>query len=341
MQINLFSESQYLGIKGSSFLKIGTSPQVEGMGSSYVSISENNINSIYYNPAGLGSLRNMTFLFSYLDWIDNVSINYLSFATPSYKLKGVISSSLTFLSLSPIIHYNDWGENIGSLYFYNLAFTGGYARSFRGFDTGVNVKMLYQKIADKDNLGVAFDLGGIFKFDPFSINLFNKLLIVIRKFNFGLAIKNIGTKAGADSLPTSIEFGYSFLFMKDLLFSTTMVKPFYYWESLMDSDYKVNFGLEYLFYDTVFLRTGYKLNYEIPNNFTLGFGIKTRFKYGLIFVDYSYASYTYLEKTHCFSVTMRLHPIIPEKSPAIPGKEIQSPPEEDYRIKNSRGFTNE
>lgn len=332
---------QFLGIRGASFLKIGTSPRAEGMGSSYVSLADADISSIYYNPAGLCNIKNMAFMFSYLDWVDNVSINHAAFAAPSYALKGVLSASLTFLYLSPVIHYNDWGENIGSLSFYNLAATGGYSRSFGGFDAGVNMKLLYQKIADENNAGLAFDLGGIFKFDPFSIDLFNKYLLVIRKFNVGVALKNIGTKAGADYLPASLEFGYSFFLVRDFTFSTTIVKPIYEWSSFADSDYKVNFGLEYLFQKILYLRTGYKVNYDIPSNFTLGFGLRTRFRTGIFMIDYSYASYTYLEKTNRISLVLKFDSLVPEPLPAIKGKELKSPPEELYRLKNVRGFTND
>ena len=85
-----------------------------------------------------------------------------------------------------------------------------------------------------------------------------------------------------------------------------MVKPIYYWESFTDSDYKVNLGMEYLFQKFFSIRTGYKANYDIPNNFSMGFGVQTKFSKGLIMVDYSYAAYTYLEKTNRLSITLKL-----------------------------------
>ncbi|MDD5065859.1 MAG: PorV/PorQ family protein [bacterium] len=333
--------SQFLGIKGANFLKIGLSPRVEGMGSSYVSISEADINSLYYNPAGLCGIKNMAFAFSHLDWIDNVSIEHLAYAQPVWKLKGVFSTSLTFLGLSPVIHYNDWGENIGTMSFYNLALTAGFSKTFSDFDTGIDLKFLYQKIADSNNTGLAVDIGSIYRMAPFAINLFNKYTLILRKFNIGLAIKNLGTKAGADYLPTSVEFGYSFQIIRDLKFSNTIVKPVYEWASLVDSDYKMNFGLEYLFQRIFYLRTGYKLNYDIPNNFSLGFGLRTRFSRGLIFIDYSYASYTFLEKTNRISIVLQFDSLIPDPLPEIKGKELKSPPEENYRLKQIKGFTND
>lgn len=302
--------SPYLGIKGANFLKIGLSPRAEGMGSAYVSYGKSDINALYYNPAGLTGLKYLTFQFSTLDWIDNVSINYLSFAKPSEKLSGVIFSSLSFLYISPVTYYNDWGEDIGSLDFYNLALTSGYAKKFNNLHVGANIKLLYQKIADKNNLGLGFDLGTIYKLNPFSINLINNYKLIMRDFNIGVALRNVGTKAGADYLPTTLEFGYSLRIIRNLHFALTFIKPIYVVKSLINSDYKINFGLEHLFQKILFVRMGYKANYDIPNNFSMGFGIKAKFRNGIILVDYAYAAYTYLEKTHRFGITLKLKDII-------------------------------
>lgn len=306
----LYSANQYLGVKGANFLKIGLSPSAEGMGSSYVSYNKGGIHSLNYNPAGVGRINRTEFLFSTVDWIDEVSVNYFAFATPYEKISGVITSSVSFLYLSPITHYNDWGEDIGRLSFYNIAFSAGYATQLNRYQIGANIKFLYEKIAYKNNTGVALDLGGIYRFRPFAVNLFNKYRLFIRNFNLGMALRNLGSKAGADTLPTSFEFGYSLWLIKQLTFSLTIVKPIYVPESLTDSDYKMNYGLEYNFQKIFFIRTGYKLNYSIPNNYTLGFGVRTKFAQGEILVDYAYAAYTYLEKTNRLSVTFKLKDII-------------------------------
>ncbi len=298
--------SPYLGVKGANFLKIGLSPRAEAMGSSYVSYNTRDINSLYYNPAGLAGLDRTEFQFSSLDWIDNVTINYLAFATPIEKIRGIFSSSFTVLYLSPITYYNDWGEDIGALSFYNLAFSTGYSKKIGNYHAGLNIKYIFQKIAHKNNTGIAFDIGGIHKFNPFSINIMNKYLPIIRDFKIGWVLKNVGSKAGADDLPTSFEFGYSLRLMKDLNFSLTIIKPVYVIESLLDSDYKMNLGSEYLFKKIFYIRNGYKFNYDIPNNFTTGFGVKTKFYNGIIEADYAYAAYTYLEKTNKISITLRV-----------------------------------
>ncbi len=298
--------SPYLGVKGANFLKIGTSPRAEGMASSFISIGSGDIHSIYYNPAGVNGVKNIEFLFSTLDWIDDVTIYNFAFAKPVKKIDGVFSSSLSFLYISPITRYDSWGEDIGSMAFYNMALTAGYARKFSEYKTGVNLKFLYEKINTDNLFGIAFDIGGIYEFDDFSINLFNKYLLIIRDFSVGAAFKNVGSKIGVDYLPSSFEWGYSLKIFKDLKFSLTVVKPLYTLESFINSDYKMNFGVEYYFKNIFTIRTGYKLNYDIPNNFTLGFGIKTKFNRGIIIVDYAYAAYTYLEKTNRISITLKI-----------------------------------
>ncbi len=303
----LIAENTYLGIRGAHFLKIGLSARAEGMGASFVALTNGGIDAINYNPASLNSIKKINIIFSYIDWIDNVSINYLAFAKPYPKWKGIVSSSFTFLYISPVIYYNDWGEEIGRITFYNIAVTGGYARTIkRKYKLGGNIKVLLQKIADKSELGFGIDMGFLYTFKPFPVYISKKYILNFRDLTAGVAIRNLGTKAGSETLPLSIDFGASTTVIDGLRFIITFVKPIYELASFVNLDYKVNFGFEYNFQNIFYLRTGYKLNYNIPNNFTIGFGVRTKFLNGEIFVDYAYASYTYLEKTNRLTLKLRI-----------------------------------
>lgn len=305
LNFRVFAGSEYIGIKGANFLKIGPSSHSEAMGGSYVSIGSGDINSLYYNPAGLNGIKNIEFQFSTLDWIDNVNMNYLAFGMNSKKLRGIVGGALNFLYLSPVDYYNSWGEVIDTMPFYNMALTLSYARNISSYKTGANLKFIYERIYTKNLLGLALDLGTIYEFEDFSINLFNKYILIIRDFSVGACIRNIGTKIGTDYLPLNFVWGYSFKITKEIKTSVDIIKPIYVLKSLIDSDYKINFGLEYNFKNVFALRLGYKLNYEIPNNFTLGFGVNTKFKNGEIIVDYAYAAYTGLEKTNRITLTLK------------------------------------
>ena len=305
LSFKLYSSSKYLDIKGANFLKIGVSAKVEGGAGAFTSIGSGDINSIHYNPAGIAGVSNIQFQFSTLDWIDNVSLNYLAFSMPNKKLEGSISSSLIFLYLLPVDYYNSWGEVIDTMSFYNLALSFGYGRILKGYKVGGNLKLVYERIHYKNLLGLAFDFGALYEFEDFSINLFDKYLLIIREFSIGTSLKNIGTKIGADYFPTSWTIGYSFKIIKELKLAVDIVKPIYTFESLIDSDYKVNFGFEYNFKEIFKLRLGYRVNYDIPNNFTLGFGVHTKYKRSELIVDYAYAAYTYLEKTNRISLTLK------------------------------------
>jgi hypothetical protein len=67
-----------------------------------------------------------------------------------------------------------------------------------------------------------------------------------------------------------------------------------------DYDQQYNTGLEWGYQDLLFLRTGYKFNYD-TQGISFGFGFQTNNFRG----DYSYASYgEYLFNIHRFSVGM-------------------------------------
>ncbi len=298
--------SQYAGIRGANFLKVGTSPRAEGMGTSFVSLL-GGVNSISYNPAGVNNIDTMYFLFSSLDWIDNVTITHFAYAQPYKKWNGNLFGSFSFLYVTPIIHYDSWGEGIDKMDFYNFALTGGYATIYKNYYIGGSLKLLYQKIYTENNFGLGLDLGGIYKVKPFRYKLANKYWINPDDLKVGFVIRNLGTKAGADYLPLEIDFGSSLTLIDNLLFSLTIVKPLYTWASFVDLDYKLNFGFEYNFLNIIFIRTGLKLFYDVPNNFSFGIGIEKKFFSGKLIFDYSYAAYTYLEKTNRFALILKLY----------------------------------
>ena len=78
---------------------------------------------------------------------------------------------------------------------------------------------------------------------------------------------------------------------QSLLIAFDMVQP-------RDFDQQYNLGLEYGFNNTLFLRGGYKMNYD-SESFSLGFGIA----YSNIRMDYAYSDYgDYLDSVHRFSI---------------------------------------
>jgi hypothetical protein len=73
-----------------------------------------------------------------------------------------------------------------------------------------------------------------------------------------------------------------------------------------DNSEKLNLGAEYSFRDYLFLRGGYKMNYD-TEGLTAGFGVKfplTLVKSSVARLDYAYSDLKYLSAAHRVSVNI-------------------------------------
>ncbi|HPG31034.1 MAG TPA: hypothetical protein PLQ81_09645, partial [bacterium] len=69
--------SKDVGTTGAAFLKLGYGARPAGMGEAFSAVS-GDINSLYYNPAGLYDVSNKTISFMHLNWLLDINYNVLS-----------------------------------------------------------------------------------------------------------------------------------------------------------------------------------------------------------------------------------------------------------------------
>jgi hypothetical protein len=72
-----------------------------------------------------------------------------------------------------------------------------------------------------------------------------------------------------------------------------------------DADERLNFGAEYSFSDRLFVRGGYKLNYD-EESYTFGGGLNLPITNYNFMLDYSFNEFGILGETHRFSIGFRL-----------------------------------
>ncbi len=70
---------QRAGISSAHFLKIGAGARAIGMGESYVAVA-NDIEALYWNPAGITLFNKSTAFFSHAQWLVDVEMEYAGFA---------------------------------------------------------------------------------------------------------------------------------------------------------------------------------------------------------------------------------------------------------------------
>ena len=293
-----------VGTTSFQFLKIMTDARSTGMGEAF-SASVNSSNAVFWNPAALTRVENIDASVSYLDWLLDISHSSFSFA---YKWFGVGTFGVQGL-------FTNVGEievtTVEALGFvgdtYNPGLTGetitpgalalglSFARELTDkLSFGITAKYVQEDLdVDKVNT-VIFDGGLTFETGFRSL----RLAAVVR--HFGQEIKYVDKSyplpqtftIGISALLVAAENGF-FLSSADhaLLFAYDMSQP-------RDYDQQHHLGVEYSLKDFIFLRTGYKFNFD-EEGVTFGFGLKK----GGFRLDYSYGDFgVYFDAVHRFTL---------------------------------------
>jgi len=198
------------------FLNLTHSGLVSSLGGSNVSLSGNNLNLAYHNPALLNSRMNNTLVLNYVNYF--AGINYgLAMYSKSFDKTGNVAAGLTYLNYGSFVETNTSGIITGSFSAAEYAFPILYSFEIDSlFTAGVNFKPVLSHLESYTSFGFAFDFGAAWH---------NRSNL----FSTGIVIKNLGyqvtTYAGEprQPLPFEIQAGLSQrLAHAPLRFSLTM-----------------------------------------------------------------------------------------------------------------------
>ena len=193
-----FSASQ--GTSGAQFLQIVTSPRVAAMGSAYTALCDD-VNSIAFNPAGLGFLQYREMELVQNNWIQSISNQYAAVAIPS-KSFGTLGLEVDMLSVTGLVRTDNFGNADGTKFgSSDISYGLAYAKSFGDrFSAGFKVKMINETIDNAQASGSALDLGVLYR--------------VASNFDIGIAEQNIGSGiefiSESDPLPTTLKAGIAY-----------------------------------------------------------------------------------------------------------------------------------
>ncbi len=302
---DLFAEGS-IGTSGATFLELGVGSRPLAMGEAFTA-EINDINSIYYNPAGLGSLRYPAFSVFHNELILDSRFENISLAYPIYEGWLGVSNSLFWVPVFDKIDVN--GETTGKVQFYNGNFTTGYGYDFGAFYFGGTFKYIYQKIDTLFLSSFAVDLGvlkGMYIYSPFDSP--------IRNFHIGFSVLNVGTNAKDDPLPRLLRFGTSYKPTKWFGINLDMTENFinssdlYDFTYLFDESFRVNTGVEFNYMELLYIRGGWRFN--DAGTYSLGFGFNYAIQNTAFSVDTSYSDNGIFGPVYSLSVTIKLIPKI-------------------------------
>ncbi|MFC2103114.1 PorV/PorQ family protein [Bacteroidota bacterium] len=312
-----------VGTSAAQFLKIGVGARAMGLGGSFTALA-NDVSSLYWNPAGITNLPGFSLSVSHTEWFADISHDFVGMVYPL--------SSSDIIAIS-VIALNTGEQEVttvtqpdGTGIYYDvsdLAIGLSYARALTDrFSVGITVKYIQQNLYNESANAFAIDLGTYLRTG------FHDLIIAMNISNFGGSMQlegrdlititdinnvsgNISTDAQLKTepwpLPLIFRVGVAINLVggndpiirsetNRFTFAIDGVHP-------NDNTEKINIGGEYSWNETVFLRAGHRINYDVEK-WTFGFGLKMNVGSQQIGFDYALIDFNDLGKVSQFSLEL-------------------------------------
>jgi len=301
---------QRVGTSAAQFLKIGMGSRALGMGEAFVAIA-NDAEAVYWNPAGLSQFDKHAFFFSHTQWLVEVKLEYAALV---YHFDPVnsIAAAVTFLHTDEMKETTEL-QPLGTGRYFNFSdflFSLSYARNMTDkFSFGVSAKFLQENIAELTMQAFLFDLGIYYKTGWQSTR-------------FGVAVSNFGSEMSPRGSFTyqnldneTIKVSTFQSFSPPIIFRIGIARELLETESHRvttsiqlnhpnDNTENLNFGAEYGWRNTLFLRAGYKTA-QVEEDISAGFGIHWPLAMMDFKMDYAYSNFGRLGFVNRFSIQLQ------------------------------------
>jgi len=259
------------------------------MGEAFTGLADD-INAIYWNPAGLVNVNLKQAAFMRAQWFQDISFNWAAYAQPAFG--GNVGLSLFYLGSGSIQKYDNAGNSQNDTYSdYDSALSLSYARTVKNIPLGVTLKVLNSKLEDESATGFAADVG------------MKKQITTSHELTLGVAVQNIGAGLKyvkeSSPLPLTVRTGVSLKAWKNrLLVASDLDFP-------ADNEISAHAGVEYgcdVGPMRLLPRIGYKTNtvkdMNVLSGLSLGFGVN----YGDLCINYAWVPYWELGDTNRIDV---------------------------------------
>jgi len=193
---NTFSQSQTTY----DFLNLNVGARASSLGGSFTS-TVNDVNSIFYNPAGLSTLTRSQAQVGFFKYLLDINSGYASY-TQKYKDLGYIGAGIRYMNYGSFDKFDEESNALGTFSANDIALSLGYANVYRNnFNYGLNLKFIYSQIGDFNSTAIALDMGVLYT-------------IPSSKWDFGISLLNAGTQLSEysttkEDLPLDLRVGVS------------------------------------------------------------------------------------------------------------------------------------
>lgn len=302
-----------LGQSGANFLQIAVEPRGAALGGA-VTASVNGADALYWNPAGIVNVENFDLVLSHTDWFIDTKLAYGAIVK-NFGDIGNIGFSVSSFYMDEMEITTVFSPD-GSNEFYeagDISLGISYARQLtEQFSFGATVKYVHEYILNETASQLAFDLGSVYRTNFYNL----RIGMVIRNFSGTLkfsgddiderlreeSISGISNNPRIERLtpdfrlPQVFQLGIAFdpLVMEDG--TLTIVSDV---DVPRDNQQRVILGAEYNYFDFVFLRGAYRMNYD-EGKYSIGVGTKISLGDISPRLDYAYSEQGDLGDVHRF-----------------------------------------
>ena len=245
-----------MGTNEAAFLKIDAATRPTAMGGAFVGVA-NDVNSVFWNPAGLTQMEKREFSAMYNVWLAEIKYTSGAYSQPVGK-NAAVGISVIYLQ-SEIERRTDDTEAPDSLfnaYSYAAGLSGSYDLIPEIFSLGATVKAFGENFDVADSNGSAADLG---------------CLISMGTLSLGASVQNIKITSSVEeaSLPVSVRGGVGYQFSKGSVIAAEFSK-------LGAGDPSYHIGLEKWLREILALRVGYCIddNDNPKDGLSVGLGLR-------------------------------------------------------------------
>jgi hypothetical protein len=328
--IGATAPAQKSGTTAMQFLKVMPTARATAMGDAYVAMSSG-VDAVYWNPAGLVTIGSQELSSTYTLWLFNTKQTALSYGMNLGPL-GSIGAQFQMTDIGDIEetrvdllgfdasgnYTNGLTGNVFSPKSYLIGLS--YAKQLTDrFATGISVKYAREALWDGQIASPVKNPGDAPEFytPAGNVVLFDFGMFYNTGFHsvrLGASVQNFGgqVRYAQENYPAPLQFRLGIagdLVGGDAVFArsenTRVTLAF---DILQPNDYdqQMHLGFEAAFMEMLYLRAGYKYNYD-NEKFTFGAGVKTDVSGALLAFDYSYGSMgAYLGNVHRISVGVQL-----------------------------------
>jgi hypothetical protein len=184
--ILLFCTASYSQIGGRhvyQFLNLVSSPRQAALGGKTITIYDNDVNQVNFNPATLNEDMDNHLAINYGSLYKEVSYGTASYAYTYDRHLQTFHAGLNYVNYGDFEGYDENGNSTASFTGSEIALSLGYAYNIpnTSINIGANAKLISSSLESYSSVGGAVDIGAIY-------------IDEVNDVNWALVIRNIGTQ---------------------------------------------------------------------------------------------------------------------------------------------------